>query len=302
MGEPQTLGYGQVAVAACLVLINAAISLWLGLRIERSLLWASVRTVVQLLLVGLILEWVFRLDRWEGVLGIAAVMTLIAGFTAAGRNERRYRGIGLNTVVSVWASSWLVTGFALLLVLRGDEAVDGEMAWYRPQYAIPLLGMILGNTLNGITVGLNAFTEAVSGRRAEVEAGLAVGATRWEAARPRGTACGAAGDDADHQFDARRRDRQFAGDDDRPDLVGDAADRGGQIPDRLDVLDRVGNGDRDDLGGAAELRPLVHARTSVRVSAAVACGVTRRAGPLIRRSRGPAPNTRDFSGSIRVCR
>ncbi len=181
MGELQTLGYGQVAVAACLVLVNAAISLWLGLRIERSLLWASARTVVQLLLVGLILEWVFRLDRWEGVLGIAAVMTLIAGFTAAGRNERRYRGIGFNTIVSVWASSWLVTGFALLLVLR---AGGGEMAWYGPQYAIPLLGMILGNTLNGITVGLNAFTEAVSGRRPEVEGALAVGATRWEAARP----------------------------------------------------------------------------------------------------------------------
>lgn len=184
MGELQTLGYGQVAVAASLVLVNAAISLWLGLRIERSLLWASVRTVVQLLLVGLILEWVFRLDRWEGVLAIAAVMTLIAGFTAAGRNERRYRGIGFNTVVSVWASSWLVTGFALLLVLRGGDADGVELTWYRPQYAIPLLGMILGNTLNGITVGLNAFTEALSGRRPEVEAAFAVGATRWEAARP----------------------------------------------------------------------------------------------------------------------
>ncbi|MCP3974707.1 MAG: ABC transporter permease, partial [bacterium] len=52
----------------------------------------------------------------------------------------------------------------------------------QPQYAIPLLGMVLGNTLNGISVGLNAFTEALVTRRDKVESLLALGATRWEAA------------------------------------------------------------------------------------------------------------------------
>ncbi len=178
MGELLQLTYGQVALAASLILVNGAISLWLGLRLERSLLWASFRTIVQLLLVGLILESVFRLDRWEGVLLVAAAMTLVAGITAAGRNDRRYRGLWFNTIVSVWGSAWLVTAFALLLVLRSDAP------WYRPQYAIPLLGMILGNTLNGITVGLNSFTESLAGRRSEVESILALGGTRWEAALP----------------------------------------------------------------------------------------------------------------------
>ncbi len=171
------LTYWQVALAALLIVINAAISLALRLRMEKSLLIASLRTVVQLILVGLVLEWVFRLDRWYVVMGLGCLMTLIAGLTAASRNERRYPGIWLNTIVSVWASAWIVTAFALFAVMQGIDK------WYQPQYAIPLLGMVLGNTLNGISVGLNTFTEALVTRRDQVESLLALGATRWEAAR-----------------------------------------------------------------------------------------------------------------------
>jgi putative ABC transport system permease protein len=171
------LSYLHVGLAALLIVVNGAISVRLRLGMEWSLFLASLRTVVQLLLVGLVLEWVFRLDRWYVVMGVAWVMTVVAGLTAAGRNQRRYPGIWLNTVISVWASAWIVTSFALFAVMQGVDK------WYQPQYAIPLLGMVLGNTLNGISVGLNTFTEALATRRDQVESLLALGATRWEAAR-----------------------------------------------------------------------------------------------------------------------
>ncbi len=176
MGDYVELTYWQVALAALLIFINGAVSVALRLRMERLLLLASLRTVIQLLLVGLVLEWVFRLDRWYVVAGMACLMTLIAGITAASRNQRRYPGMWLNTIVSVWASAWIVTAFALLVVMQGPGK------WYQPQYVIPFLGMVLGNTLNGISVGLNTFTEALVTRRAQVESFLALGATRWEAA------------------------------------------------------------------------------------------------------------------------
>ena len=171
------LSFWQVALAALLIVINGAISVALRLRMERSLVIASLRTVVQLLLVGLVLEWVFRLNAWFVVVGLAMVMTLIAGVTAASRNERRYPGIWMNTIISVWASAWIVTSFALFAVMQGTDK------WYQPQYAIPLLGMVLGNTLNGISVGLNTLTESLVTRREQVDSLLALGATRWEAAR-----------------------------------------------------------------------------------------------------------------------
>src|SRR5262249_2564625 len=55
--------------------------------------------------------------------------------------------------------------------------------WYSPQHAIPLLGMILGNTLSGISLGLDRLGGELRARRTRVETLLALGATRWEAAR-----------------------------------------------------------------------------------------------------------------------
>ena len=75
-----------------------------------------------------------------------------------------------------------MAAFALIVVLHGPNRSLGD--WYQPQYAIPLLGIILGNTLNGISVGLKSFTDALHQYRDAIEGQLALGATRWEAAMP----------------------------------------------------------------------------------------------------------------------
>ena len=74
-------------------------------------------------------------------------------------------------------SSVLVTAFALLTAIRPSP-------WYDPRYAIPLLGMILGNCMTGIALGLNTLTTSLMLRRGSVEAQLMLGATRWDAAAP----------------------------------------------------------------------------------------------------------------------
>ena len=156
------LSYYQVGLAALLILINGGISVLLRLGLERRLLVAAACTVVQLLLIGLVLEWVFRVSRWYVVLALMLAMTLIAGVAATQRARFRYPGIWLASIASVWASSWAMGSLALFVLVR-------VRPWYAPQYAIPLLGMILGNTLNGISLGLDrlcggACREASPGR------------------------------------------------------------------------------------------------------------------------------------------
>ncbi len=170
------LQYFDIALAALLIVVSAAISVALRLGMERTLLLASVRTVVQLLLVGFVLKTVFQFDQWVNVVAVMLLMTLIAGVTAVRRSHRRYPGMWLDTILSIWITTWLITSFALFVVVRGDHP------WYQPQYAIPLLGMVLGNTLNGISLGLNALTDTLASQRSQVETLLALGATRWEAA------------------------------------------------------------------------------------------------------------------------
>lgn len=176
-GDLIELSPWQVGLAALLVLMSGLVSLVMQLGLHRRLALASVRCVVQLALIGLVLRWIFAPGRpWYVVIGLGAVMTLIAGVVAVDRSDRQYRGIMLDSILSIWACAWLVTGVALLVVVRPDP-------WYRAQYAIPLLGMILANTLNGISLGLNRFTREMADRRAEIDTLLALGATRWESAR-----------------------------------------------------------------------------------------------------------------------
>jgi putative ABC transport system permease protein len=162
-----SLSYWQLAATSVFVLIDAALSVLFGLRVHRSLLFAAVRMVVQLALIGAVLTTLFSLVS-PLCTGLAAlVMVLFAGHEAAWRQERRLSGgwsYGLGTG-SMMMSSVVVTVFALLTALQPNP-------WYDPRYAIPLLGMILGNCMTGVGLGLNTLTTSLVSRRPGVEAQL----------------------------------------------------------------------------------------------------------------------------------
>lgn len=166
----------DMAIAAGLVLVSAAISIALRLRMEKRLALASVRTVVQLLLIGFILHKVFEISTLPVLAPVILVMLLTAAHTAAGRPSRKYSGLGFLAFGVMSATSLVVTITATGLII-------GVEPWFRPSYLIPLLGMVLGNTMNGVSLATDHFLESLSERKQEVEMQLAMGATRWEAAR-----------------------------------------------------------------------------------------------------------------------
>jgi putative ABC transport system permease protein len=178
------LQYWQVGIAAAMILVSGAISLLLKLDLEKKLFLASVRTVVQLILIGWILQWIFPKrgeppPSWYYVLGMLLAMTVIAGDAAVRRCSRRYRGVWLDSVIAMWTSSWFVGAVAVMAVVQVQRH---NHLWYEPQYCIPLMGMILGNTLNGIALGWDRFGDELAHKRDQVETVLALGGTRWEAA------------------------------------------------------------------------------------------------------------------------
>ncbi len=169
------LSYVDLGLAALLVLANAGVSLALRLGLGRRLLVAALRATVQLALLGLVLAWVFDTEGPGAVLSIMLVMAIIAGVEAVRRGQRRLPGIFAASIGVMLVSSFAVTLYGLIVV------IDTPGAWYTPQYAIPLLGMVLGNTLNGISLGLDAVLEGFDEDRARVELLLAHGATRRQA-------------------------------------------------------------------------------------------------------------------------
>jgi putative ABC transport system permease protein len=74
----------------------------------------------------------------------------------------------------MFISSFAITVLALFTMIGTDP-------WYTPQYAIPLLGMLLGNTMNGIALGLDRLTAGAWQQRAIIEQRLMLGQSRFEA-------------------------------------------------------------------------------------------------------------------------
>jgi len=174
-----SLEISDLALAALLLVINAGLSLSLQLGLERALIIATLRMVVQLALVGLILTKLFALASpfWTAL--AALVMIGFAGREVVARQQEgftRFWAYGIGTGATLVAATLAVL-FALSTQVQPDP-------WYDPRYALPLLGMVLGNTMTGISLGLQALTEGAKTRRTAVEAQLTLGATRRLAFRP----------------------------------------------------------------------------------------------------------------------
>jgi len=170
------LTYWDLALAAVLILINGAMSLAFQLGIERTLLIAAARMTVQLMAIGFVLKFIFAQTSPLWTLALALVMVLLAGREAMARQTRRYKGwwaYGLGT------STLLFVG--VIAVLFGVGVLIGPDPWYAPRYVLPILGMILGNTLTGVSLGLETLTTSAQRDRAAIEARIALGAPRYEA-------------------------------------------------------------------------------------------------------------------------
>ncbi|MCK5386722.1 MAG: iron export ABC transporter permease subunit FetB, partial [Gammaproteobacteria bacterium] len=160
----------DLSMAALLVLILAGISIILKLDLASRIIVAAIRTVVQLLLIGLVLKVLFAQVSLLFVSVLSIFMLLIAGREVMARQQRRFGGLwgyGLGTL-SMFVSSFTLTVYALIVVVGTDP-------WYTPQYAIPLLGMMLGNTMTGVSLALDKLTTTAWQQRSVIEARLILG-------------------------------------------------------------------------------------------------------------------------------
>lgn len=162
----------SLALASVLVLALALLSLRLQLRLTQEIIVAALRTTIQLLLVGLVLKAVFTHVHLGWIMLIASGMLLIAGREVVARQRHGYTGgwgFGMSTL-SMFISAFSVTLIALTVFI-------GTTPWYEPQYAIPLLGMILGNSMSGVALALDRLTQTAWQQHAQIEARLLLGHT-----------------------------------------------------------------------------------------------------------------------------
>jgi putative ABC transport system permease protein len=173
------LSYIDLALASLFLFLNGAFSVWLRLGLEKQLLIAASRMIVQLFMVGLVLKAVFAVASPWLTLLIAMIMIGFAGREIWVRQQRRLRGLwgfGIGATAMMTAGS-IVTLFALLFQIQPEP-------WWSPRFALPLFGMILGNTMTGVSLGLDTLHTTLHRERRAIEARLLLGYTRYEAVSP----------------------------------------------------------------------------------------------------------------------
>ncbi len=164
----------QISLSAGFVLAAGIISALMRLGLLTTLMVASFRTVVQLSLAGAVLGFVFGLKTIWLVLLLALMMVLLAWREAIARQKSKIKGTGLDVMISLSLSSFLVT------VIVTGVVISAKPFW-TPYIFIPLLGMILGNTLTGISLALDSFVSDCKSKRKEIEDRLLLGANPVEA-------------------------------------------------------------------------------------------------------------------------
>ncbi|MGF1541564.1 MAG: iron export ABC transporter permease subunit FetB, partial [Pleurocapsa sp.] len=164
----------DLALSLGIIGIAIALSLWQKLGLEKQLAYGAIRSLLQLIVVGYILDLVFAIDNWLAIMAILGIMITIATIVTRNRIDKKLQGLLPVVLLSLLASSAFTLGYTILLIIQPPK-------WYEPQYLIPLAGMLFGNAMNGASLAGDRLVSAIKQNYLEIETYLSLGATPKQA-------------------------------------------------------------------------------------------------------------------------
>jgi putative ABC transport system permease protein len=164
----------DLAIAVGLMAIAIGLSAWERLGLELNLAIATGRSILQLAVLGYVLDFIFALDNLWAVLVFLAVMLTITAIVARNRISQKIPYV----LPLVWGAMFLSTFLTLVytnfLIIQPDR-------WYEPRYIIPLAGMVLGNGMNAAAIAGERLVNSMNTFPTEIETHLSLGATPQQA-------------------------------------------------------------------------------------------------------------------------
>ena len=168
------VGWVGLATSLILVAFAAAVSLWQRLGLERQLVWAAARALVQLLLVGGALTLLFAPGRslWWSWAWVAA-MVAYAGDVA------RRRAPEVPRLAPLTVAAFAVAAAVTLGVIFGLRVFP-----LQARTLVPVAGMMIGNSMTATVLVARRLIDELRDKRDEVEARLALAQPSRQAAAP----------------------------------------------------------------------------------------------------------------------
>lgn len=156
----------SLALSMVLVLVAIVVSYREKLALEKDIIWSICRAIVQLIIVGYVLKYIFNVNHAV----LTLLMVLFICVNAALNARKRSKRIGNAFWISL-AAIGVGTGLTLtILVLSGAIA-------FVPMQVIPISGMIAGNAMVAVGLCFTQLNQRFADNRQKVEEMLSLGAS-----------------------------------------------------------------------------------------------------------------------------
>lgn len=160
----------QLATAYVFVVILLFIVRHRGIKRESDIILASIRMTLQLVLIGYILVYIFDNPSPFYTIIFIALMEIFAIYNVFSRVKEEISSnlkkvIALSLVIGTLSSMV----YFLFIVIRITP-------WYNPRYFIPITGMLIGNSMTGISLGVSRLIGGIQSNKNQIESALMLGA------------------------------------------------------------------------------------------------------------------------------
>ncbi len=145
----QIIGEWNLALSFLPVLVVLFI-LWQWKLKVWSSAYAVLRMLVQLMLIGYILVFIFQTESASIVMAVLFVMLISAGWISLRTMKESIKRLYLKSFLSILVGGGSVLILITQLVLELDP-------WFEPSFMIPLAGMIFANSMNAISLAGERF-------------------------------------------------------------------------------------------------------------------------------------------------
>ncbi|PKG58316.1 ABC transporter permease [Shewanella sp. GutDb-MelDb] len=171
------ISWWQLASFMIILVVPVGIERYFKLGLSKEMLSAVARMMVQLVLVGVYLQYLFELNSLSVNLLWLLLMLLIGASAIVSKAKLSRKLLYLPVLAGLSLGLFPVLWLMIVYLLAPEPL-------YSAQYLIPAAGMLLGNCLSGNIVALQRLFGAFEDRKTEYEGALALGATAYQAALP----------------------------------------------------------------------------------------------------------------------
>ncbi|MDH3512082.1 MAG: ABC transporter permease [Gammaproteobacteria bacterium] len=154
---PAGLALGFIPVAVVIVILYR----WSS--DTRGAVYAVFRMLIQLLLIGYVLVYIFETDSPWLIMLVLAAMLFISSWISMRPIQHRQAGLYIRVLLAI------AIGGVPTLILVTQFVIDVE-PWYQPSYLVPLAGMIFAGAMNAVSLAAERFEAERDGGKAYPDA------------------------------------------------------------------------------------------------------------------------------------